>query len=346
MRQSESVKHAVTPKGPGLSAPARRVLWLGALVSALGGGWVFAELHALVNTRSEESELEAALLDHQQRLVAEVEPGVERLLPCYPVPLGSGDPPTFPVRLNRLNFREREFDLAAPRGKLRIVAVGDSVTFGTGVLQAERFTERLAALLDQRRPACCEVLNAGRAGMSTQAALVVIRDTVLAWSPDLLILGTMTNDSRDPERPSRLRDAAGSVRAYVESLRAVLDLSRTRGVGVVLWGNTIGGWRDVDPLRPLRAAQDRVARETGTPSVDLDAVYAARPASADEQAAFLRERPFTAVWPKTATGPLSRLALHADWAHPNRFGHLRLAEALLPDVLTFVDRASSVRVVP
>jgi hypothetical protein len=54
------------------------------------------------------------------------------------------------VKYNRDGFRDREYTIAKPRGKFRILAVGDSQTFGHGIEMLEdTFPKRLEKLLNQ-----------------------------------------------------------------------------------------------------------------------------------------------------------------------------------------------------
>src|SRR5260370_29076108 len=56
------------------------------------------------------------------------------------------------VTTNSLGFRGREVASPKPRGRLRIVAIGDSVTFGWGVNDTETFCSQLEQMLHKRFP--------------------------------------------------------------------------------------------------------------------------------------------------------------------------------------------------
>ena len=98
---------------------------------------------------------------------------------------------------NTFGFREREFVAPKPPGVYRIMVLGDSFTFGSGLSEAERYSNRLEALLTPRYPDReIEVLNFGFSGAST----IDERDTVMRYKdfvqPDLIIIGFCHNDTQ------------------------------------------------------------------------------------------------------------------------------------------------------
>ena len=94
------------------------------------------------------------------------------------------------VQTNGAGFRERSFsDVKAP-GTYRIVAVGDSFTYGNGIRNDERYTE----ILQKGLPDSFEVLNFGTAGANTPQHLDTIANVVLPLKPDFVILQWYVND--------------------------------------------------------------------------------------------------------------------------------------------------------
>ncbi len=94
---------------------------------------------------------------------------------------------------NELGMRDRSM-ATRPDDELRILALGDSVTFGWGAAQSETFSEQLEVLLGQalRRPV--SVLNTGVGGYNTVQELGVLRKLGPVLQPDLLLLTYTTND--------------------------------------------------------------------------------------------------------------------------------------------------------
>jgi lysophospholipase L1-like esterase len=127
-----------------------------------------------------------------------------------------------PVAFNSIGLRDAE---RAPRpapGTIRILALGDSVTFGMGVAQEDAYPRRTEALLNAARGARgtrVEVLNMGMPGYNTMHELAQLRDIGLALEPKLVVVGVLYNDV---ELSSGQRAAAGSSsRADVSFARRV-----------------------------------------------------------------------------------------------------------------------------
>ena len=100
------------------------------------------------------------------------------------------------IQYNRDGFRDREYTLSKPSGKFRILAVGDSQTFGHGIERLEdTFPKRLETLLNQgmERPKF-EVLNFARPGWNTVDQLQYIYKKGFLYQPDLILLNFFHND--------------------------------------------------------------------------------------------------------------------------------------------------------
>jgi lysophospholipase L1-like esterase len=97
--------------------------------------------------------------------------------------------------VNARGFRDREHDTARPPGVSRIVILGDSLTWGRGVADAETWPRRLAGML----PETVELVVLARPGWSTADQLRALERTGLSYDPDLVLLGVCTNDPEPPE---------------------------------------------------------------------------------------------------------------------------------------------------
>ena len=89
---------------------------------------------------------------------------------------------------------ERPRERLPDRGP-RIVCVGDSHTFGTGVAEQETWPARLAAALAARGCPRVEVLNAGVPGFDTAQEAVWLERAGLVHAPDLVLLQYFVNDT-------------------------------------------------------------------------------------------------------------------------------------------------------
>lgn len=86
---------------------------------------------------------------------------------------------------------------------LRILAIGDSFTYGMYVHNQETFPARLEEILNQRMADRVQVLNAGVPGYTIEDQLEYLREKGLALEPDVVILGSYTNDVFDFYPPMR-----------------------------------------------------------------------------------------------------------------------------------------------
>ena len=100
------------------------------------------------------------------------------------------------IQYNRDGFRDREYPVAKPRDKFRILAVGDSQTFGHGIERLEdTFPKQLEKLLNQglAHPKF-EVLSFARPGWNTANQLQYIYKKGFLYQPDLILLNFFHND--------------------------------------------------------------------------------------------------------------------------------------------------------
>jgi len=101
------------------------------------------------------------------------------------------------LRYNSFGLRDREFSVDKPRGTVRIIALGDSFTFGHGIEnEAAPWPKVLESLLNAAAPVGTryEVINAGQNGFGTADELARLKET-LVFRPDAVILGYFFNDA-------------------------------------------------------------------------------------------------------------------------------------------------------
>jgi len=121
------------------------------------------------------------------------------------------------VRTNEHGFRGLSPTETSKRPDvLRIIGVGDSVMWGTGVRQADSLLGILEELFVGNGRAV-EVINAGVVGYSTFQEYLLLRDHLMRFQPDVVLLNFCVNDLLPTEDP------AGNARAiYVPYLRELL----------------------------------------------------------------------------------------------------------------------------
>ena len=100
-----------------------------------------------------------------------------------------------PVEINSKGVRDREYPSKARTGITRVVALGDSQTFGDGLEIADTWPKKLeSALSDRFGDGKWEVLNCGISGTDTWQHEVMLKRMMDAYHPDLVILAFYVND--------------------------------------------------------------------------------------------------------------------------------------------------------
>jgi lysophospholipase L1-like esterase len=99
---------------------------------------------------------------------------------------------------NAHGLRGPEVPLAKPRGVVRILCLGGSTTYGSGVSADEAYPARLQALLADAAPAGTryEVLNCGVPGYASAESLIALELRLLEFQPDGLVVYHGINDAR------------------------------------------------------------------------------------------------------------------------------------------------------
>lgn len=98
------------------------------------------------------------------------------------------------VEVNSLGFRGREPEVTAPEGVRRVIAIGDSITFGYGLPVDASYPSLLEERL-RRAGEAVDVLNLGVAGYDTAQEVAQLEYRGLQFQPDLVVLGYSLNDA-------------------------------------------------------------------------------------------------------------------------------------------------------
>jgi hypothetical protein len=192
-------------------------------------------------------------------------------------------------------------DVPAP-GVTRVVMLGDSITFGTGVGDADTFSNRLDA-----RPEL-EVVNLGVDGYGTDQELIRLEREGLAYHPHVVVLNfCVRNDYLDNALPVALYDgrspkpyftlSGSGLERHVDHLRlsrrqraAVALMERSYLVNALLQlggarPDTVGGGRDEEDWGDRR--QMVLADFEGTSELTRRLILAMAERSAAADAAFV-----------------------------------------------------------
>jgi lysophospholipase L1-like esterase len=136
-----------------------------------------------------------------------------------------------PVAFNALGLRDAERSPQPAPGTIRILALGDSVTFGMGVTHDQTYPRQTEALLNAARGPHAppvEVLNMGMPGYNTLHQLAQLRELGLALQPRVVVLGFLYNDV---EQSSAQKEAGGTPKAKQSLLRE----TQSRVNAATLW---------------------------------------------------------------------------------------------------------------
>ena len=110
------------------------------------------------------------------------------------------------VKINALVFRDREISVQKSAGTFRILALGDSTTFGWGVPFGQTYAKILEKSLNENPPSPkwsqYEVINTGIGNYNTAQEVALFKERGLPLNPDLVIIGWYINDAEPTPKPS------------------------------------------------------------------------------------------------------------------------------------------------
>lgn len=86
--------------------------------------------------------------------------------------------------INSIGLRDEEVDVPKPKGRKRVLILGDSIAFGSGVEANERFSD----LLKHELPGDVDVINAGVPGWGNDQELLFYERDLRKLDPDIVVL--------------------------------------------------------------------------------------------------------------------------------------------------------------
>lgn len=101
------------------------------------------------------------------------------------------------VNVNSLGFRNDEYDVQKAPGTSRVVILGDSFTYGFGLDLEQTFFKKLEAKLTDRLGHKVEVWDLAAVSWGTVIQERVVRERVLAYSPDVVVVAFDLSDFAD-----------------------------------------------------------------------------------------------------------------------------------------------------
>ena len=148
----------------------------------------------------------------------------------------TGNPRLFDLRTNSLALRGPEVAIEKPAGSLRLIAVGDSCTFGSGAGTQQTYPAQLEQRLRALRPdLSVEVVNAGVPGFTSYQALRWLETEGFALSPDIVVFASAVNDAA-PARAGGMH-RFGATREFTDREFGLALRAQAAGWGItrLLW---------------------------------------------------------------------------------------------------------------
>ncbi|MEO8499651.1 MAG: SGNH/GDSL hydrolase family protein [Vicinamibacteria bacterium] len=96
---------------------------------------------------------------------------------------------------NSAHYRDIEHARPKPKGVHRAVFVGDSFTYGAGVLFDDTYAQRVARGLSADRGETWEAVVLAIPGIATDREARIVREEAFLYEPDMLFLGYVLNDA-------------------------------------------------------------------------------------------------------------------------------------------------------
>ena len=105
------------------------------------------------------------------------------------------------IFLNKEGYRDIERTYNKDKNTIRIVVLGDSFTFGSGIKNVnDRYSKKLEKILNNKsKKIDYEVLNFGKPGVDTEFEIKILKNEALRYDPDIIIVGYVLNDFRDKD---------------------------------------------------------------------------------------------------------------------------------------------------
>ena len=257
--------------------------------------------------------------------------------------------------MNATGYRDVEHVRQKAAGVHRAIFVGDSFTYGVGVLFDDTYPKRTERALSTERSEEWESIVLAVPGIGAEEEAAIVENEALGYAPDVVILGFVLNDAEDANSAERRR-AADWTNAEAEKrnpplwrrsvlLSLVADRLHATRENRQRIENHLALYREGAPgFLGARKALDRIAmacRGRGVPFVVLLFPLLANPLDDHYPFASIHEKVGAAVGHATGATLVDLLPYYRgmDWRllvvegardeHPNELAHRIAAQALI-----------------
>ncbi len=156
-----------------------------------------------------------------------------------------------PVQINSLGLRDGEIATKTASGRRRVLALGDSQTFGNGLDLADTWPKQLEHMLATSGRTTWEVVNGGIPGTDTWQHEILLSRLVGKLNPDVVVLGLYVNDVT-PRSDPRAIDGSGQTNTWRKRFAYLLKRS-----AVLTWIY----WREFAPWPGHASERERSVEE-------------------------------------------------------------------------------------
>lgn len=173
-------------------------------------------------------------------------------------------------RINQRGLRDRDYDLDKPPGRHRIIALGDSFTFGEGIPYGKRFSD----LMEESLPDI-DVITMAVPGYGIDQEIALFARDGLAYGPDQVILFINRVDTYRvrlkvaKDGHIRLPDP-GADTAYLQATDPFFRQAAYWGLGHSQLFGLLSYWNRLRELRERMKNTDRQVWERPTLKVGMD----------------------------------------------------------------------------
>ena len=107
--------------------------------------------------------------------------------------------------INSLGYRDLEREQPKPAGVRRLVCLGDSFTWGVGILFDDAWPQRVERMLSRTRGERWQAVNLAEPGMNAVEQVSRLESEGLGYGPDVVVLAWVLYDSEDEDAAEALR---------------------------------------------------------------------------------------------------------------------------------------------